>query len=273
VDPKEDLHEMTSLMMKAIDDFCLKHQLSGCHFLFVTPLLREQLSKWDFGSWRHQSYEWLNTGLSTFDDYLALFKSNQRRNIRRERRKFKTQGIILKTFAGRDIPDRFIDPMYQLYQRTNAKFGPWGCKYLNRSFFEGIFRQFSRYLLLSVAFEPNDSNRMQPLAMSLLVTKGDQLYGRYWGCFRHVDALHFNVCYYTPIEWAIANGIRRFDPGVGSPHKARRGFQSIPAYSLHRFYDSRLQHIFDLNIDQVNQLEQEQIDQLNHYLPLKASHI
>jgi predicted N-acyltransferase len=268
--PHESATHMNSWMLQAIDDFCLKHQLSGAHFLFVAPHMRNLLTPHGFGTWRHQSYEWLNPDFADFEEYLSQFKTNQRRNIRRERKKLADMGIIIKTYTGRNIPESFIEPMYQLYQRTNAKFGPWGCKYLSHSFFRGIFNHFYRHLLLSVAFEREDIAESQPLAMSFLVTKGDQLYGRYWGCFRQVNTLHFNVCYYAPIEWAIAHGIQRFDPGVGSPHKARRGFRSVPAFSLHRFYDSRLQQIFDLNIDQVNRLEQKQIDQLNDYLPLKS---
>jgi predicted N-acyltransferase len=269
IGPHEAADQIVPLILKAINSLCLRHRLSGVHFLFVTPDMKKQLSRWGYGIWKHQSYEWLNPDFSSFEDYLSLFKTNQRRNIRRERKKLKDMGIRLQTFAGRDIPESFIDPMYQLYQLTNAKFGPWGCKYLNQSFFRKIFHHFYRNLLLSVAFEKDAGSEPRPLAMSFLVTKGDQLYGRYWGCFKDVDALHFNVCYYAPIEWAINHGIHRFDPGVGSPHKARRGFRSVPAFSLHHFYDSRLQHIFDLNIDRVNQLEQEQIDQLNDYLPLK----
>jgi predicted N-acyltransferase len=103
--------------------------------------------------------------------------------------------------------------------------------------------------------------------MSMLVTKGDQLYGRYWGSSRPVKALHFNACYYIPIEWAIANRIQRFDPGAGGAHKIRRGFEAVPSYSLHRFYDQRLAGIMQRHIDEINRLEQQQIDNLNLELP------
>jgi len=80
--------------------------------------------------------------------------------------------------------------------------------------------------------------------------------------------LHFNVCYYTPIEWAISNGIQYFDPGAGGAHKIRRGFEVVPNYSLHRFSDERLQRIMNQHIDAINRLEGEQADKLNRQLPL-----
>jgi predicted N-acyltransferase len=175
------------------------------------------------------------------------------------------QGVFVKTFTGKDIPNTFFSLMYSYYERTNDKFGPWGCKYLTKSFFEGLCHHFGHRLLFVTAFEENDSS--SPLGMSLLVTKGDQLYGRYWGCARRVNSLHFNTCYYTPIEWAIANGIHRFDPGAGGAHKIRRGFTAVSNHSLHRFYDPGLQRIMQTHIDEINRLEQEQIDALNHEMP------
>jgi len=80
--------------------------------------------------------------------------------------------------------------------------------------------------------------------------------------------LHFNACYYVPIEWAISNRIHRFDPGAGGVHKVRRGFEAVPSYSLHRFYDSRLARVMQTHIEEINRLEQEQIDNLNYDLPL-----
>jgi predicted N-acyltransferase len=104
--------------------------------------------------------------------------------------------------------------------------------------------------------------------MSLLLTKGDRLFGRYWGSRRDVPNLHFNLCYYEPIRWAIANNIRHYDPGIGGAHKPRRGFRAVPTYSLHHFFDPRLRHVWDLSIAGVNTAESEHILQINRRLPL-----
>ena len=105
--------------------------------------------------------------------------------------------------------------------------------------------------------------------MSLLVSKGSRLYGRYWGCAEPIKNLHFNACYYAPIEWAISRGIDSFDPGAGGPHKLRRGFSAVPNYSLHRFADTRLRKIMRSHIDEINRLEQAQIDALNQAVPYR----
>ncbi|MDB9379315.1 peptidogalycan biosysnthesis protein, partial [Nodularia sphaerocarpa] len=82
-----------------------------------------------------------------------------------------------------------------------------------------------------------------------------------------IDCLHFDACYYSPIEWAIANNIQSFDPGAGGQHKKRRGFPAMPNYSLHRFYNSRLDQILRPYIREVNQLEQQQMEAINQELP------
>jgi hypothetical protein len=261
----EDEMELTAVMVAEIDRLCRRYNMSGSSFLFVDPQWHRDMLTHGFSGWRHQSYAWKNQGYKTFDDYLTIFNSNQRRNIKRERRTLEKQGVFVKTFSGKDIPRTFFSLMYSYYEGTNNKFGPWGCKYLTKPFFEELYHHYGHRLLFVAAFEESDPS--SPLGMSLLVTKGDQLYGRYWGCARQVSSLHFNACYYAPIEWAIANGIHRFDPGAGGAHKIRRGFTAVSNYSLHRFYDPGLLRIMQTHIDEINRLEQEQIDALNYELP------
>ena len=174
-------------------------------------------------------------------------------------------GIIVRTYAGADIDRRFLPRMYAFYRRTNDKFGPWGCRYLTDRFFDDLYDRYRHRLVIMAAFEGKD--RTEPVGMSLLIKKRDQLFGRYWGSLKQIQYLHFEVCYYAPIQWAIANGIRRFDPGLGGPHKLRRGFAAVPTFSLHRFYDQRMQHLLHAHIDEINRLERENIDHLNRHLP------
>jgi len=264
--PDEDEKLITQLMVNAIDRLCIRNRISGCSFLFVDPDWQEQMERLGFIGWRHQSYAWKNSGFKTFADYLAVFNSNQRRNIKRERKTMQSLGISIKAFTGRRIPREFFPLMYAYYSRTNDQYGPWGCKYLTKEFFEGLYHHYRHRLLLMAAFD--GSNSAFPLGISFLLKKADHLYGRYWGCVKWINHLHFNACYYSPIEWAIRHGIRRFDPGAGSSHKVRRGFEALANHSLHRFYDPQLVRIMQMHIGDINRLEQQQIDELNDALPL-----
>jgi predicted N-acyltransferase len=107
--------------------------------------------------------------------------------------------------------------------------------------------------------------------MSFCLFKDDKLYGRYWGSFQEIDCLHFDACYYAPIEWAIAHGIQTFDPGAGGRHKKRRGFPAKPNHSLHRFYNNRLGQILRPYILEVNQMEEEEMKAINAELPFSQN--
>jgi predicted N-acyltransferase len=266
--PEEDEEKLTGLLVAAIDRLCRNNNIAGCSFLFVDPQWQNGMKRFGFSSWMHQSYIWENRGYHSFDDYLAIFNKNQRRNIRRERKKMAESGIEIKSLNGEEVPRSYFSLMYKFYERTNAQFGPWAAKYLTKEFFEGLYANFRHRLLFTAAFGNGEEN---PLAMSFLLTKGDVLIGRYWGTFEKIDSLHFNACYYGPIEWAIVHGVRSFDPGVGSTHKIRRGFNAVGNYSLHRFYDSRLKTIMQTNIDRINQIEQQQINALNAGLPYSSN--
>ncbi|CAB5087524.1 FIG110192: hypothetical protein [Olavius algarvensis associated proteobacterium Delta 3] len=265
VAPGEDERGITQLMMRQIDKFCRRHGVSGCSFLFVDPAWRPLAESFGYLGWKHQSYLWRNPGFNGFDDYLARFNSNQRRNIKRERRALRDKGVRLVPFVADEIPKDFFSLIYRFYERTNDRYGPWGCKYLSESFFKGLYDRY-RHRLLFIAAYDTQSNGV-PIGMSMLLWKGARLYGRYWGSFDEVPYLHFNTCFYDPINWAIANGVQEFDPGAGSPHKLRRGFEATPNFSLHRFFDLRLDRIFKTYIDDINRMEQEQIDDLNRQLP------
>ncbi|MEM7555733.1 MAG: GNAT family N-acetyltransferase [Cyanobacteria bacterium P01_A01_bin.84] len=263
--PGEDEAEITAMMVQEIDNFCSQNQISSCHFLYVDPQWRSLVENLGFTAWKHHSYIWQNHSFSDFDDYLAVFNANQRRNIKRERKAIAKSGLYLKTFTGDDIPEFFFPQMYDFYADTCDKFGWWGSKYLTKTFFQQLHTSFRHRVVFVAAYSENDEN--QPLGMSFCITKGDRLYGRYWGSSQEFDCLHFNACYYAPIEWAIANGIQSFDPGAGGRHKKRRGFPAKTNHSLHRFYNSRLERILLPYIKEVNQLEQTEIDAINAELP------
>ncbi|WP_293132161.1 GNAT family N-acetyltransferase [Microcoleus sp. bin38.metabat.b11b12b14.051] len=263
--PGEDEDELTGVMVSAIDHFCDRHNISGCNFLYVDPEWRQRMENHGFSAWLHHSYVWQNQDYQNFDGYLGAFNANQRRNIKRERKAVDKAGLLLKTLTGDEIPQPMFGQMYAFYENTCDKFGWWGSKYLTKQFFEQLHDNYRDRVLFVAAYDKEDDR--QPVGMSFCLYKGDRLYGRYWGSLQEIDCLHFDACYYTPIQWAIDRGIKTFDPGAGGRHKKRRGFPAMPNYSLHRFYNNRLSQILKSYIGQINEREQEEIDLVNQALP------
>ncbi|HEY9297041.1 MAG TPA: GNAT family N-acetyltransferase, partial [Phormidium sp.] len=181
------------------------------------------------------------------------------------RKAVEKEGLQIRTLTGEEISKPLLNQMYSFYSHHCDKFGWWGSKYLTKKFFEQLYSSYRHRVLLVAAY--NEQNTHQPMAMSFCIHKGDRLYGRYWGCFQEIDCLHFDACYYTPIEWGIAHGVQVFDPGAGGQHKKRRGFPATPNHSLHRFYHPRLTKILKSYISEVNEIEQQQIEAINLDIP------
>jgi predicted N-acyltransferase len=259
---------LNRMLLEAIDRLALEQGLSGVSFLFAEPSWSADVSLRAFIAWQHPGFVWENRACDSFDDYLKPFKTNQRRNIRRERRRMKQQGLVVHALSGDQIPPEFAKLMHRCYLQTNARYGPWAAHYLNRGFFEGIFTTCRKRLLLMSACEAKRPDAC--IGAALLLTKGERLYGRYWGSLRHADALHFNLCYYGPIDWAIGRGIRVFDPGLGGHHKVRRGFRATGTFSWHRFYDPRLHRLVQHYIDQLNVRTNRYIEALQKALPFAS---
>ena len=264
--PGEDEASITTMMVAAIDNFCERNRLSGCNFLFVDPQWREMMEQQGFHSWLHHGYIWSNRGFNSFDDYLKMFKTNQRKNIKRERKAVAKAGLHTKTYFGEEIPPHLYPQIYRFYSSTCDKFY-WGSKYLTRRFFEQLYPNYSDRVLLVTAYTEQDDRN--PVGMSFGINKGQNLYGRYWGCLEEYDCLHFEACYYKPIEWAINNGIQMYDPGAGGRHKKRRGFPATGNHSLHRFYHRSMSKMLRNYIYEINRMEQAEMTAINSDLPFK----
>jgi uncharacterized protein len=263
----ENEDEITALMIDAIDRFCIQNKISGCNFLYVDPEWRSVMERHGFSSWMHHSYIWSNQNFQGFDDYLGAFNANQRRNIKRERKAVEKAGLIIKPLTGEQLSTELLSQVYDFYCDTCDKFGWWGSKYLTRQFFEQLYPNYSHRVVMFAVYGAEDPQA--PVGMSFCLTKDTNLYGRYWGAFQDFENLHFDTCYYTPIEWAIAHNIQTFDPGAGGQHKKRRGFPATQNYSLHRFYNPRFSEILRTYIGEVNVMEQQQIEAMNANIPFK----
>ena len=244
--------------------------LAGAHILWPEPetavLLRGSDSAWV--EWEHQAFLWTDEGYGDFDGYLDSFSKNMRRNVRRERQAVASAGVTTRFIGSEEAAARpgLLAAMADLYESHNDKFGPWAAKFLERDFFLRLPEFMREGWALSAAFEAGSD---EPIALAFLLEGKDRLYGRFWGARREVPGLHFELCYYLPIEYALAKGIGSFDPGMGSPHKARRGFRSVMAPSFHKPFDRRLAAFMGRVLPDINAEERAQAAALDEELPFK----
>ncbi len=268
IDRSEETEALLASMLDQIHEFCRENRLHGFSILWPEPefasLVNSVSHEQTFTPWEHQHFRWENESFESFDDYLAVFKKNQRRNIKRERSSMEAQGLRLETAFASDVPEHYAEKMFEYYTNTNDQFGMWAARFLTPDFFSMIKDGPGRNVVFCSAFDGSSSS---PIGMSMLLYKPDRLIGRYWGEQTFVNNLHFNLCYYEPIRWGIEHGVRSFDPGMGSSHKVRRGFRAVSTSSLHHFYDKRMQVVMDMNIERINRYEQAHIEELNSHVP------
>lgn len=268
VAPQHQAEELIAVMMAAIAELCDQEGIGTVQFNYLLPSFRALFERYGFTAWEHQSYRWEGAGYATFADYLAHFRKGQRRNIRRERASMADQGLVTRIIPGIEAADIVLQRMEEFYRRTNRQFGPWGAEFLAEDFFLHLPEPVRRQIIFSAAFSQEDPE--DPLALAMLVTGRTTLLGRYWGTRVDAANLHFELCYYLPMEWAISQGITYFDPGMGSEHKIRRGFLSVPAVSMHRSLDPTMDAIFRYNLPRANHGERERIQLMNEAVPFRA---
>jgi len=263
----EDEALLTRELLRAIDRFCEQNGILSCNFLYVDPQWRPLAEAAGCAAWLNQQSLWSRGDDQSFEDYLKGFNANQRRNIKRERKAVAKAGITVTPLSGDQLDLTLLQTMHRFYEQHCARWGPWGSKYLEEGFFEALARLHRDQLVL---FSAHRGDPRDPVAMSMCVQDGRQLWGRYWGSHEEIDCLHFEVCYYAPIEWALANGIVSFDPGAGGSHKRRRGFVARPHASLHRWYQPQMDQLIRTWLPKVNGLMLEEIEAINAELPFKA---
>lgn len=198
---------------------------SSAHVTFCTA------TEWDeFGQigWLQRlglQFHWENQNYREFEDFLAALSSRKRKAIRRERREAQA-GLTLRALHGSEVTPRLWARFYEFYLSTIDR--KWGGAYLTPEFFPLLGERLGDQVVLMLA-ERNG----KPIAGALNVRGGDVLYGRNWGCTEDIPFLHFELCYYQAIEYAIAHGLKRVEAGAQGEHKIQRGYLPKPTYSAH----------------------------------------
>jgi len=179
-----------------------------------------------------QQFWWRNNGYQSFDDFLAALSSNRRKTIRRERREAQA-GLDIRVLTGDQITEDHWDAFFAFYMDTGSR--KWGRPYLTRAFFSQIGQTMAERIALVMAFRDG-----QPIAGALNFIGRDALYGRQWGALEEVPFLHFELCYYQAIDFAISRGLSRVEAGAQGDHKIARGYLPTAVYSAHHIADPAL---------------------------------
>jgi len=261
----KDKKEITNLLINHIESFAITNKILSCNFLYIDESWGNHLKSLGYHKWINSSSEWRSNGEKTFDDFLCRFNSNQRKNIKKERKSITKQDVKVEIFNEDDINQEILKKMHNFYEQHCSRWGVWGSKYLTSTFFEKIVDNKKNILLFSAS--KNNSNDI--FAMSMCVKNKNNLWGRYWGSQEDISNLHFELCYYQPIEWAIKNSIHFFDPGAGGKHKRRRGFFAKSTISLHKWFDKNMENIIYPWLNEVNKQTEKEIEYENNSIPFK----
>jgi len=211
---------------------------------------------------QNQQYHWLNAGYATFDDFLGALSSGRRKTIRRERRD-AAKGLEIVQLTGSDLREEHWDAFYAFYMDTGSR--KWGRPYLNRRFFSLLGERMADRVLLVLA---RRGGRWIAGAFNLI--GADCLYGRNWGCIEDVPFLHFELCYYQAIEWAIDHGLARVEAGAQGQHKIARGYLPTAVYSAHYIADPGLRHAVARFLEEERRAVQGEMDWLaEEYSPFR----
>jgi predicted N-acyltransferase len=232
VRPDVDLAEGRSTLIGGALSLCERFGASGVGFNF--PLADEWRFMGEQGLLlrQNQQYHWQNAGFATFDDFLSALSSGRRKTIRRERRDANA-GLEILALTGSDLTEEHWDAFFAFYMDTGSR--KWGRPYLNRRFFSLLGERMAERVLLVMA-----RRGRRWIAGALNLIGGDCLFGRNWGCVEDVPFLHFELCYYQAIDWAIRHGLDRVEAGAQGQHKIARGYMPSAVYSAHYIADPAL---------------------------------
>jgi predicted N-acyltransferase len=212
-------------LLMAIEAVTVQNDLSSAHITFIDEAGSRECER---RSWliRHGvQYHWFNRGYGCFDDFLASLTSRKRKSLRRERQA-ALDGLEVRILRGSEIGPKEWDAMWTFYQDTGSR--KWGRPYLTREFFDLVGERMGDQVLLFLGCRGD-----LPVAGALNFVSSDTLYGRYWGCTGEVPFLHFELCYYQAIEWAINHGLSCVQAGAQGEHKVARGYEPVVTKSAH----------------------------------------
>jgi hypothetical protein len=238
VAPGADVDATRSALARGLIELARLRDASSVHVTFMTEPEWHALGERGFLLRTDQQFHWDNAGFATFDDFLAALSSRKRKTIRRERRDALSPGIEVVWLNGVDLTEAAWDAFFAFYMETGSR--KWGRPYLTREFFSRIGETMANDTLLIMA---KRGKRFIAGAINFI---GDgALFGRHWGAIEHHPFLHFEICYYQAIEYAIAHRLNRVEAGAQGEHKLARGYLPNTTHSAHYIAEPGLRRAID----------------------------
>ncbi len=230
VAPAADVDATRSALAAGLIELARLRGASSAHVTYMTEAEWRALGERGFLMRTDQQFHWDNAGFATFDDFLAALSSRKRKTIRRERRDALAAGVDVTWLSGTDLTEAAWDAFFAFYMETGSR--KWGRPYLTREFFSLIGQAMADETVLIMA---KRAGRFIAGAINFV---GDgTLFGRHWGAIEHHPFLHFEICYYQAIEYAIAHRLARVEAGAQGEHKLARGYLPNTTYSAHYIAD------------------------------------
>ncbi|WP_244544127.1 MULTISPECIES: GNAT family N-acetyltransferase [unclassified Beijerinckia] len=235
---------------------------SSTHITFPLKQEWEALGQNGFLRRTGKQFHFFNRGYDDFDGFLADLASRKRKNIRKERAEAIVHGIDIEWVTGRDITEAHWDAFFAFYMDTGSR--KWGQPYLTRRYYSLVGEAMADRILLVMA-----KRNGRYIAGAINFIGDDALYGRNWGAIEEHPFLHFEVCYYQAIDFAIARKLSRVEAGAQGEHKLARGYGPVETYSLHMFEDPRLARAVDGFLQQEREAISQSIEIYGEHVPFR----
>jgi uncharacterized protein len=253
-------------LIKALLTLPSRYPVSSLHMTFAPPSEGKALAENEGAhgaiSRTDLQYHWINDGYTTFDDFLNALTPRKRKMIAKERREALKTGLEIKHITGEAITEAHMDAMYAFYHDTSAR--KWGSPYLTRAFFSMIRKSMSPEILLIFAYKEGKA-----IAGAINYIGADTLYGRHWGCLESHPFLHFEVCYYQAIDYALAHGLKGVEAGAQGEHKFTRGYRPILTHSVHLIKHEGLRSAVQAYVGRERTAIEQELEALKGYSSYK----
>jgi predicted N-acyltransferase len=231
--PGQDHETVQAGLAAGLIELTRLRKASSAHLTFMTEAEWKLLGARGFLQRNDQQFHWENAGYVSFEDFLAALAARKRKVIRRERRDGIPDGITVHWLTGSDLTESAWDAFYAFYMETGSR--KWGRPYLTRSFFSLVSEKMRDRILLVMA---KRAGRFVAGALNFIGS--ETLFGRHWGAIEHHPFLHFELCYYQAIDFAIHHKLARVEAGAQGEHKLARGYLPVTTYSAHYIADLSL---------------------------------